>query len=234
MADARMRYAGGKRKRGRNGNGRGKRARVFALPGRRAGLGSETKFLDTTLASTAMTAAGVIMDDSLNHIAQGNTESQRVGRKVVLKMLRMKGFIVNTAATTVGTMDNRYRIIVYCDKQANGATAAVTDILETASINAFRNLANQSRFKILYDKTKNFIIQTVGQTAAGSFSSLNTLHSWQMSARLNVPIEFDNTFTDGRIATIRSNNIGVLGICDNDGGSIPNFGYTSRIRFSDN
>ncbi len=231
MADVRMRFAGGKRKRSNAGRVV-KRARRAAAPFRGRVSNGELKFLDTVRTDLNMALAGVVMDDSLNHIAQGNTESERVGRKVTLKMLRMKGRVINTNVTSLTETEQRYRIIVYCDKQANGATAAVTDILETASINSFRNLANQSRFRIIYDKTKNFILPAVAQTAAGTFSSFSMEHNFMMSARLNIPIEFDNSVTTGAIGSIRSNNVGVLALCSTDNGPV-RLGYTARIRYSD-
>ena len=57
------------------------------------------------------------------------------------------------ASTNSSAASNLVRIIVYLDRQCNGAAAGVTDLLESASYLSFRNLANQSRFKFLYDKT---------------------------------------------------------------------------------
>lgn len=235
-------------KRRRNGNGRAKKRRVVGegLPaglvgvariggfyGRFAGPGAELKFLDTVRADATLALAGAVIDDSLNHIPQGNTESERIGRKVVIRGLRLKGRIKNSPTTAQTTTDQRYRIIVYCDKQANGATAVVTDILETAVIDSFRNLANVQRFQILYDKTKNMIMPAVAQTAAGTFTTYSCEYGQQFSMKLNLPIEFDNSATTGVITSIRSNNIGLLAMCSTNDNP-PVFAYTVRIRYSDN
>ncbi len=231
MADIRMGFGARKRKR-QNGGRAAKRARSVPFRGRRAVANGEKKFLDTVKADTALTVAGVIFDDSLNHIAQGVTESERLGRKVVIHSLHLKGKVSSVAVTTIGDTGNRYRILIYQDKQANGATAAVTDVLETATIDSFRNLSNIGRFRVLYDKTKNLILPAYVQTAAGTFSSTRNSYQQSVNVRLNIPIEFDNTFVDGRIGTIRSNNIGILGLCDDDTAA-PVFGYVVRIRFTD-
>ncbi len=208
------------------------RARLSGFYGRFSGAGAELKFLDTSKAFTAFTLAGVVFDDSLNHVAQGNTESQRVGRKVVARHLSFRGIVQSGIATTTTTTDNMYRIIVYCDKQANGAAAAVTDILETGALLSHYNLANQNRFKILYDQTRNVPINALGQTAAGTFSTVSTDFKWEINLKMNIPIEFDNTATDGSIATIRSNNIGIIGLSITDAGA-PLLTYISRLRYSD-
>lgn len=208
-------------------------ARIGGFYGRFAGPRAELKFLDTTKALTNMTTAGVVLDDSLNHIPQGNSESERIGRKVVLKMLRMKGQIINSLSTVIGNMEQRFRVVVYCDKQTNGTPATAVLIFGAApTIDSFRDLANQDRFQILYDKTREFTIPAVAQTAAGTFSSYNVSKNFSLNVRLNIPIEFDSTATDGSIATIRSNNVGILAFCQT-GDSPVSIQYIARIRYSD-
>ncbi len=204
-------------------------------PSRRVGrfaTARELKFLDTTKAFTAFTLAGTLFDDSLNHIAQGATESERVGRKVVLRSLQFRGTVQGGQATSTDETDNEYRIIVYCDKQANGAAATVTDILETAALHSFYNLANVGRFRILYDHTKNLPYPDGIQTAAGTFKLIAQDYKWEVNLRMAIPLEFDNTFADGRIGTIRSNNIGIIGLSLTDSAP-PLLAYTARIRYSD-
>lgn len=207
-------------------------ARVGGYYGRFSGANAELKFLDTSKAITAFAAAGVLFDDSLNHVAQGNTESQRIGRKIVARHLSFRGIIQSGTATSATETDNGYRIIVYCDKQANGAAAAATDVLETDSYFSFYNLANQGRFKILYDQTRVLPINAMAQTAAGAFTTLSVDYKWEIRLKMNIPIEFDNTATDGSIATIRSNNIGVLGWSVTSDAP-PKLLYTARLRYSD-
>ncbi len=200
--------------------------------GRFSGPGAELKFLDTTRDFAAFTAAGIIYDESLNIIPQGNTESERVGRKVVIRHLSFKGILQSGTATTATSTDQMLRIIVYCDKQTNGATATVTGILETADPLSHYNLANQNRFKILYDQLMGVPVNAMAQTAAGTFTTVSTDRKWEVSMRLNIPIEFDNSATTGVITSIRSNNIGILGVGFSDSG--PSLlRYIARIRYSD-
>lgn len=209
----------------------GKRARRFVRRGRLAAPG-ELKFLDTTVGLTNCAAAGVILSSSLNVVAEGNGESERVGRKITISSLHIKGRWANTENTASNTTDNRVRILVYCDKQTNGAAATVLGVLETANVDSFRNLSDASRFRVLYDKTSLIRNQYVAQTAAGTFTTCIELRSWVLNLKLNLPIEYDSSVTTGAIGSQRTNNIGVLILCDIDAG-VPQVGFTARIRYKD-
>ncbi len=207
-------------------------ARIGGFYGRFAGANAELKFLDTAKGLTVFALAGVVFDESLNIIPQGSTESNRVGRKVVVKHIHFRGLVQSGVATTASTTDQVYRIIVYCDKQTNGAVAAVTDILESATVLSHYNLANSGRFRILYDQMRGLPINAMAQTAAGTFTSVATDFKWEIKLRVSIPLEFDNTFADGRLTTIRSNNIGIIGLSFSDTGP-PLIQYVCRIRYSD-
>lgn len=217
-----------KRKRSRWDQRTAKR-RTPVYRARRAVPSSELKFLDTNQATEASATAGVIHSISLNFIAQGVTESERIGRKCSIVKVFLKGEVTLPPTATVGEADNTIRLIVYCDKQANGATAAVLDILETASPYAFRNLANSGRFRILYDNRWELSAQAVfGGTAAPT--SVTLRRPFNIAKNLNLPIEFSGV--GGTIDELRSNNIGVLSVCE-AALVLPTVRYTARVRFSD-
>jgi len=194
--------------------------------GRFAGRNAEKKFFDGTLGSTACAAAGTILNASLNLIPQGVTESTRVGRKCVVKNLNMKGHVILPATTTAASTSDIVRVIVYLDKQCNGATAGVTDILEATDIESFRNLANSQRFVVMYDKTKTINLSGCGLAATDTWAE--RVIPFKFSKACNIPLEFDST--TGAITEIRSNNIGVLGISESGLVAIQ---YRWRMRFSD-
>ncbi len=215
---------------------RGRRAAPFrsgydrtgGFYGRYSGRGGELKFFDTTRADTAMGSSGAIANLSLNLIPQGVTESERVGRKCRIRSLVMRGEMVQPTTTDVAAAGAKGRVIIYVDKQCNGATAAVLDILDTATVNSFRNLANSGRFQILMDKTYNMSVRA----SAGNGTANDTaewLVPWSFfKSTCDIPIEFDNT--TGAITEVKTNNIGVLTIA-NEGATL--FGYIARVRFSD-
>ena len=186
-------------------------------------------------ANGASAPTGTLLDDSLNHVAQDATETGRIGRKIIVSSLSMRGNIAFGSTATIGDMDQYIRIIVFVDKQANGAAATMADVVSTAGVvdvDAFRNLSNIGRFQILYDRTKRMWVDAVGQTAAGTFTSVPQSYPWAFHKRVNIPIEFDSSAATGAITTITSNNIGVMTICS-AAAVAPSVGYTARIRFRD-
>ena len=120
------------------------------------------------------------------------------------------------------------RIILFWDKQCNGATAGVTDILESAQYNSFNNLANKGRFKILMDKRYTLNYMTgIGTAGDQDYSAVFKHGSYYK--KCNIPVEYDST--TGAITEIKSNNIGVLLIPSN---GTSGFNSKFRFRFSDN
>ncbi len=187
----------------------------------------ELKFFDTAFSST-IAATGTILD-SLNLIAQGTTENSLNGRKCTLRSIKIQGAITAANSTLPASTSVRCRVIFYVDKQTNGATAAVLDLLETAVINSHKNLANQGRFIILSDTiTPMNLYAGSGDGTTNTFGEVQTIYD--VYRKLNTPLEFSGT--DGTIGTIRSNNIGMLAITDT-AAPVVNLAYTARVRFSD-
>lgn len=185
----------------------------------------EMKFVDTTFASAATTTAGAITNSSLNVIPQDNTESGRIGRKCVIKRVQLQGKLQLPASSTLNTSSDIVRIIVYQDKQTNGAAATVALLLEAANIFSFRNLENSGRFNILMDKK-----MTINAQGATGTSSSAATKPWSLYKSCNIPIEFDASASTGVITTMRSNNVGVMVISDDGRAQIE---YRARVRFSD-
>ncbi len=203
--------------------------RVSGYYGRFAN-GGENKFFDTTRASHAPGTSGTISNLSLNLIPQGVTESTRVGRKCTINKLMIHGNCALPTTAVAGETSDLLRFIIYLDKQANGATAAVTDILESAAWASFNNLSNSQRFQILADK--HITLNCGAGSGRGSTDTLSYAEyvmPYFFFKKCKIPVEF--SATTGAITEIRSNNIGVL--CITVGGEAVT-GYTARVRFSDN
>ncbi len=195
--------------------------------------GSELKFHDIAVDDAVIAQAGTIQNGgSICLIGQATTESTRIGRKCTVKAIQWKinlQRIANSSSTTPSP--ETVRMMMYLDKQANGATVAALDILETDSFQSFRNLANTSRFRILFDRTYTFN-ETAG---AGN----GTANDWPATAknltfykRCNIPLEFSGVANPSVITELRSNNIGV--ICWSQNGDVSAMVSSVRLRFSDN
>ncbi len=217
-------------KRKRQGEGPRRRAKMRRGLGRaprrtyRYGTGKELKFRDSDLDDATIAVAGTVTP-SIVLIAQGVTESQRVGRKCTVANIGWKYNIslpLQQDAADIGNGDV-VRVIMYLDKQANGATAAVTDILETADYQSFNNLSNVGRFTKLLDATHEINSLVAGTDGANTITTPEINNSYTFYKKCNIPLEFNSTA--GVITEIRSNNIGVLLLSKNG-----NAGFDSKIR----
>lgn len=186
----------------------------------------EVKFWDVAQANFSPLTTGNIKQ-TLIDIPDGTNESSRLGRKALIKSLNFHCNCIMPAVTSGAASYDRIRFIVWLDKQSNGAAPLATDILETADIYSFNNLANSQRFKILKDAF--FDMGGVGggapSGAAYVLGASNETKNFYL--KCSIPVEYNGT--TGALGEIRSNNIGCLLISEANRGTI---GYTCRVRFT--
>ncbi len=210
--------------------------RTAGYYGRFTGPGApELKFYDIDINDADIAVNGTIQTPGLagtascNTIAQGVTEVTRIGRKCTIKSINWRWNITFAGSADTATGKETVRLILYLDKQANGAAATVAGILESDDYQSFNNLANKSRFRTLMDRTYD-----IGANGgAGNGTANDTVASEindSLYKRVTIPIEFDST--TGALTEVRSNNIGVLILSKN--GSLCVFDSKMRLRFSDN
>jgi len=196
--------------------------------GRYAGTGREMKFKDFDVTQASVAAAGDV-HSTLSTVATGNTENTRVGRKIMIKKIMLR-YRIDLSAQDAGAAPpapDQIKIILYCDRQCNGATIAVTDLLEEANYQSFNNLANKGRFRLL--GVRKHTLNYVGIGADSSTSTTNQVFKHgQIMLNVSIPIEYNGT--DGTIDEQTSNNIGLLLISANGG---INLTGKARIRFLD-
>ncbi len=167
--------------------------------------GKELKFHDVKL-DDASIAAGSTVTASINLIAQGTGESERNGRKCTIRKIQWRYRLASLLKASVNCSDT-VRLIVYLDKQCNGATIAATDLLvPSGDYQGYFNLNNTSRFRTLFDKTISMNPNVAGNGTAND-NATQTFNG-TFFKDVNIPLEFDNT--TGAITEIRSNNLGVL------------------------
>ncbi len=165
----------------------------------------EKKFSDGTVGMSP-TVTGTVVN--LSAIAQGDSGSERIGRKATITNWNMKGHIgLASEAGTSGS--NRVRIVVVQDHSTNGALFVASDVFAisgTADINAYRELDNLGRFTILYDKvfTLNAGISGDGTTSVTS----DHMRQFNINLKCCVPIEYNGT--SGLIATQNVNSISMI------------------------
>lgn len=199
--------------------------------GRYIGKDAELKWFDFNVAASNPTTGGTIIGTgTIVNIAQNTGQSERIGRKITVKKVQLRTQIIMPALTAngVNVQGDILRVIVYQDKQCNGATAAVLDILTTNTWNSYRNLSNSNRFIVLSDKTYDSSYETFSVDAGGLFNAIGSRESDNQIMKCDIPIEYSGV--TGAVNEIRSNNICVLAISAQ---GIVNVNLQFRTRYSD-
>ncbi len=206
------------------------KTRVSGYYGRYSGDSEELKFHDVDIDDPNIAAGGTVQATSLNLIGQGTTESERIGRKCIIRSINWRFSIVLTGAAVNTSTSDGVRVMLVLDKQCNGVmpTGNGTDILETSNLQSFNNLANKGRFRTLMDRTYDMNAGSGAGSgfAADTYTFGEHIVNDTFFKNVNIPIEFDGT--TGVITEVRSNNLVVLllaqtGLCV--------FGSTVRLRF---
>jgi len=206
--------------------------RVGGSYARSANVG-EKKYFDKNVTQFTGSTAGVFFDSFFETLGAGTGENQRIGSRITLSSIhaQIKMFIDTQASNTISAATTR--ILVWMDRQANGAAPNTLDILQELTagganpdIYSFRNLDNASRFRILADKW----VTINPQTQSAALGSQNTAR-W-IKFHFKVPkttINFSST--TGALTEIKSTNFGMLFISDN---ALTKLQFRTRCRFFDN
>jgi len=135
---------------------RGQR-KLSALPASFRSTGSELKAVD--IASTQynfITPAATPVQTLLNGVQVGSAFYNRVGSRIEMKSLHIRGALFNLLTNT----DDYLRMIVYYDRQPNGAAPTYADLMQTrdqtgaatTGAKSEINLDMRDRFVILRDR----------------------------------------------------------------------------------
>ncbi len=213
-----------KRKRGAPSPRRRRRRVPVARPG-------EIKFHDLDVDDAVVATGGTIAEDSLLTIPEGIGEEQRIGRKITVVSVHMNWNILLPDTATANECTDTVRVIVYVDKQTNGAAPVVLDLLELADWQSFRNISNAQRFTFLLDQMVNVNCTAgSGRGATDTLSYGNNNRTLRWNKKLELPIIYDDSAATGAITTICCNNIGILTISR---AGFAAFGSRIRVRYSD-
>lgn len=130
----------------------------------------DTGYKDTILSAiefnTATDAVNTLRRVQVNPIPVGATQNQRVGKKILMKGLQIRGLVYSNT----GSLYNDVAIIVVYDKRPNTGTGAAmpltTDILAGLSAQDMNNDNNASRFRII----RRIDMMLINQTAVAGYS----------------------------------------------------------------
>ena len=209
-------------------------------------LGIEYKFYDVKLTGKALDTNTTGEDgeldpattiDCLNAVTQGDGESQRDGRNLVMKSLLLKGVVNIPAQATQSTLDVAPTIFmaVVLDTQTNGAQLDSELVYKNpsadtrCSASVVRNLQYAKRFKILAKKIIQVPTPTTGNDAAGTFSISGMDIPFEFYIRLP-DIKVNYSGTTEAVANIVDNSLHLVGWTSSVT-LAPTVSYNSRLRF---
>lgn len=141
-------------------------------------MSSEKKVIDSN--SNIYVFATSPPSTLLNGCIAGSQNYNRIGRKIFMKSLQVRGYI--HAATDGTATEGLFRMIIVYDKQSNGAAPAYTDVIRSQNVSGVNsssaadmiNLDNRDRFIILRDRAFAMSQQSTvaTQAVAGSNTDL--------------------------------------------------------------
>lgn len=213
---------------------------------------AEKKYFDSLLSAGAIATStdwtATEMDpataNTLFSPAPGTAINQRVGRKVNVHKMRIRGNINVPAQTTQSQADNAavIRLIVHQDQQTNGAQAQGEQVMEAPATatsllctQTFMSLANLGRFKILKDKIYSLNKLPVANDtgATGGITQGGMTIPFKINLKFNKPITVHYNATGGStVADIVDNSFHIIATTSNNNYS-STLSYTCRTVFSD-
>jgi len=155
----------------------------------------------------------------LNGIAPGTGISQRIGRKIVIRSVYIRGHSRTGVAQTVPQLA---RMILVWDKQPNSVLATTDQILTTINARSQLNLDNRDRFSILADWQR-----TIADTDGGTQG-----YPIKLYKKCNLVTVYDGD--DALIDSISSGALLLVLVGDQPTGTNTNpvFYLTVRVRYN--
>lgn len=202
-----------------------------------ASKNNELKWFDTAITFNVDATAEIqpVTIGSLVVIPQDDAPNGRSGRKIVIKSLEFRAQLRNVSSSAAGPHAQYTHMYLIHDKQANGANPVVSSnagIFQPTTIFTgllMRNLQNADRFRIL----RKWRVDMSPGTAPTATADTIKCAFVEDYIKLNIPIMYDQSVTDGTLPSIRSNNLFL--VCGSDGvaDDTVTVNCVTRVRYSD-
>lgn len=159
-----------------------------------------TKVIDFAFSQPLTAAPGYSAVFSLNQVARGKADNQRIGREILAKRLWVSYYARAHETDTIGPY---VRPIIFLDKQFRGSIVTPTMVLQTNDVTSPQNVFNRDRFDILSDETLSMSLVNW---------SGGLVYQHQNSPVKTIVIELDHiiTFTQSGGGSMIGNNIGMI------------------------
>ena len=204
-------------------------------------IGQELKYVDYEYGPSAIQSnlidgeADPLTALCLNAIAQGDGNTQRDGRRVVMHSVHVKGRI-HFANVNVSTPSSPMcRLMLVLDTQTNGAQLSADNVLQNTTTTletlAWRNLQYSQRFRVLWDRM--YKLEPRGLAFINAANQYTTLASAKFMINKKLALVTNYSGTAATIATITDNSLHIICYADDDLGATGSLAYSSRVRFTD-
>lgn len=228
------RRRGGARKRFRK-----RRASRLARTGGFTGL--ELKFMNTERSTTTLTTSWAHYNDGtmqcLNGLVQNSTESGRIGRRVQIHSIHIRGFF-NTLANLSNAVpqgSHLVRVLLVLDTQTNGAQGPANLIMDTTGAQdlfAFRNLEYTTRFKVLWDRQMMITSPQGAEGASASHYCALGLKGFKINKTFKTPIGVTYSDAGGTVAAVTDNSLHIIALVNSSVNPVTSISFVSRIRYT--
>ena len=214
---------------------------LFVYPNLRTGgfIGLERKYIDSfrTGIDLGSTVGGSEIDDTtmlcLNGIDQGNSPTTRIGNKITLKSVEIRGICyLDTLQDQADAPDGIVvRIALVLDKQTNGAQLNAEDVykdLAGTDILSLRNIEYIERFKVLKEWVMHIKYMSSHDDGTNTGSHAGATEYFKCYLKLNQPVRY--TTTGATVSSIMDNSLHLIAIASGADGNID---WHSRVKFVD-
>lgn len=170
----------------------------------------------------------------------GNDINSRIGKKISVLKITVRGSLQIIANTATGNLDNNpmARLLLVLNQQTNGIAMEPGELLLTGSsvgssnLFAFQNVNFLGKHRILKDKY--YRLPTVDyQLVGANVQNSGTIVNFKLSHRFRKPLVV--TFNSGQnqtVADIVSNSVHLIGACNN-GDLVMQASYKCRTYYKD-
>lgn len=185
----------------------------------------EAKWVDSIYSGTVSAYTGTPAVQCLNDLGQGAGASQRVGNKIVMKNLKIEGFISLPAASAVDLV----RLIVVIDTNCYGAACSWAQYVQgsTNNVIAFASaetVGKGKRFVPLMDK----LITMQSSNGTGAGVGTETLRTFSVELPLRCSAAYSGVA--GTVGDLVKNSICFIAV---SGNGLCSISYQARLFYLD-
>jgi hypothetical protein len=211
----------------------------------------EKKYFDSLKSNTAIAASTNWTDteydpatsNTLFSPTKGTNQNQRVGRKVSVHKIKIKGQVTipAQAATNSAKTGSKIRILLVQDKQTNAAQAQGEQIMQapgtatsTLATNSFQSLANFGKFRVIKDLSIIADDPNFSSTqTADTYDTNGKVYEFSMNAIFKKPVVVHfNSANNGTVADIVDNSFHIIANTSS-AGFVPVIDYNCRTVYTD-